>query len=90
MSKQESVKVVAVARVGLLGLLLSSSIVLADGDNERHAKLPIPSTGAVPKAQCGPGDRTEGGLQGQTTPAERASGDSQNGYNCNLELEPPQ
>jgi hypothetical protein len=86
MTKEESFKAVAVARVGLLSLLLGSSIVLADGDDDRRANLPVPSTGAVPKAQCGPGDRTEGGLQGQTTPAERASGDSQNGYNCNLEL----
>ena len=42
--------------------------------------------GPVPKAQCGPSDRTESGLQGQTTSAERASGDSERGYNCNLEL----
>jgi len=42
--------------------------------------------GPVPKAQCGPSDRTESGLQGQTTSFERASGDSEGGYNCNLEL----
>jgi hypothetical protein len=42
--------------------------------------------GPVPKAQCGPSDRIEGGLQGQTTSQERASGDSERGYNCNLEL----
>ena len=42
--------------------------------------------GPVPKAACGPSDRTESGLQGQTTSQERASGDSEGGYNCNLEL----
>ena len=40
----------------------------------------------MPKAECGPGDWTESGLQGQTTPWERYSGDSEGGYNCNLEL----
>ena len=44
------------------------------------------SMGPVPKAQCGPTDRTESGLQGQTTAKERASGNSERGYNCNLEL----
>jgi len=43
-------------------------------------------TEPVPKAHCGRGDHTESGLQGQTTPAERVSGDSEEGYNCNLEL----
>jgi hypothetical protein len=42
--------------------------------------------GTVPKAPCGPNDRVETGLQGQTTLAERLSGDSELGYNCNLEL----
>ncbi len=40
----------------------------------------------VPKAECGKGDRTETGLQGQTTIAERMSGASSKSYNCNLEL----
>src|SRR5262252_2527256 len=47
---------------------------------------PVPWTGPVPKATCGPGDRTESGLQGQTTPAERSNSGSDGGYNCNLEL----
>jgi hypothetical protein len=47
---------------------------------------PVPWTKPVPRAECSPGDRTESGLQGQTTPAERASGDSELGYSCNLEL----
>jgi hypothetical protein len=41
---------------------------------------------SVPKANCGPKDRTESGLQGETTQEERFSGDSELGYNCNLEL----
>src|ERR1700687_2516872 len=40
----------------------------------------------VPKAHCGPQDRTETGLQGQITNAERFSGASERAYNCNLEL----
>ena len=40
----------------------------------------------MPKAECGPSDRTESGLQGQTTSQERASGDSERGYRCNLDL----
>jgi hypothetical protein len=42
--------------------------------------------GPVTKAKCGADDRTEGGLQGETTRQERLSGDSEKGYNCNLEL----
>ena len=50
--------------------------------------LPLLAMGgeSVPKATCGPDDRTESGLQGQTTRAERESGDSEQAYNCNLEL----
>ncbi len=54
--------------------------------------LPLLAMGgeSVPKATCGPDDRTESGLQGQTTGAERLGdpglGDSELGYNCNLEL----
>jgi hypothetical protein len=70
MNKQELVRAFAIATVALLGLLLSTSIVLA----------------SVPKAKCGPTDWTESGLQGQVTPSERESGDSLGGYNCNLEL----
>src|SRR2546425_9273130 len=71
MSKTERVRVFATATFALLGLLLSTSTVLA---------------ASVPKATCGRWDWTESGLQGQTTPWERESGDSEGGYNCNLEL----
>ena len=40
----------------------------------------------VPRAVCGQRDRVETGLQGQTTLAERMTGSSEKGYNCNLEL----
>jgi hypothetical protein len=70
MNKQELVRAFAIASVALLSLLLGTSIASA----------------SVPKANCGPHDRTESGLQGETTQEERFSGDSELGYNCNLEL----
>jgi len=70
-----SVRAFAIVTGGLLGLLLSTSIALADS-----------FPGSVPKAICGPGDHTESGLQGETTVEERFSGDSERAYNCNLEL----
>jgi len=80
MNKQRLVRRFAISTVSLLGLLLSSSIVSADNGKQ------VGSMGPVPKAQCGPSDHTESGLQGQTTSQERFSGDSERGYNCNLEL----
>ena len=68
----------AVAAVAVLGLF-GNSLAGEKAD-------PVPWTKPVPRAECSPGDRTESGLQGQTTPAERATGDSELGYNCNLEL----
>jgi hypothetical protein len=89
MTKQELVRAFAIATVASLGLLLSTSILLADGTgvgDKRAKAVRIPLTGPVPKANCGRWDWTESGLQGQTTPDERLSGDSEGGYNCNLEL----
>src|ERR1700745_3455673 len=63
----------------LASLTLTSTGVTKDPE-------PVPGTRPVPRANCGPGDRTEGGLQGETTRQERLSGDSENGYNCNLDL----
>ena len=40
----------------------------------------------VPRAECGPGSSPENGLQGQVPIADRASGRSEKGYSCNLEL----
>src|SRR5438552_11537434 len=69
------VRAFAIVTGGLLVLLLSTSIAFADS-----------FPGSVPKANCGPGDHTESGFQGETTVQERFSGDSQRAYNCNLEL----
>jgi hypothetical protein len=79
MKKAQLVGAFAIAAVASLGLSLSSSTA---GEKSE----PVPWTKPVPRAECSPGDRTESGLQGQTTPAERFSGHSQGGYNCNLEL----
>ena len=79
MHKGPLVSRVAISTVLLLGLSFGNS-AFADAANE------IGSMGPAPKAQCGPSDRTESGLQGQTTSQERASGDSERGYSCNLEL----
>jgi hypothetical protein len=75
------------AAVSLLGLSVSQSALSAGapGGEGRRANE-VGSMGPVPKAQCGASDHTESGLQGQTTSWERSSGDSERGYNCNLEL----
>jgi hypothetical protein len=44
-----------------------------------------PWTQPVPKASCAATDLTETGLQGQVSAADRASGRSLMGFNCNLE-----
>jgi hypothetical protein len=68
--------------VALLRLLLTVPLLLALGGLLPPAAL----AESVPKAECGPNDRVETGLQGQTTVAERESGLSALGFNCNLEL----
>src|ERR1700693_3366539 len=83
MHKASLVSRFAISTVLLLGLLYSNSAFADAGGKPADD---IGSMGPVPKAQCGPSDRTESGLQGQTTSEERASGDSERGYNCNLEL----
>src|SRR3954471_23369710 len=83
MNRQRFVNVFAISAFALLSLLLSDS-TLADPGARRANEVGL--MGPAPKAQCGRGDRTESGLQGQTTSFERASGDSERGYNCNLEL----
>jgi len=67
------------ARVGALAIAIVVSLALFLGSSAAVA-------GSVPQAKCGPTDHTESGLQGQTTPLERSSGDSEHAYNCNLEL----
>src|SRR3954449_2624937 len=45
----------------------------------------VPGAHAKSPAQCGPNDKPETGLQGQIPLADRASGRSVAGYNCNLD-----
>jgi hypothetical protein len=80
--KRQCLKVAVLTAFAALPLLLGIS---GEGSAKRPS-APIPWTGPVPKAVCGPNDRVEGGLQGQTTMAERQSGLSELGFNCNLEL----
>src|SRR4051812_33696726 len=86
MNKHRFVSGFVISTVSLLGLLLSSSIFSADGNTGGKRANEVGSMGPAPKAQCGPVDRTESGLQGQTTKLERESGKSQLGFNCNLEV----
>jgi hypothetical protein len=74
----------AISTVLSLGLWFSNSAFAAGAGGNLASQ--VGSMGPAPKAQCGPSDRTESGLQGQTTSKERASGDSERGYKCNLEL----
>jgi hypothetical protein len=46
----------------------------------------FPASAAVPKVSCRKGDRVEGGLQGEVTAAEVASGANKAGFNCNTDL----
>jgi hypothetical protein len=86
-------KTSSIAAVALPTLLLGASITasyqtasLQTTAGQSASARPVPWTTPVPKATCGRMDRTETGLQGQTTPDERSSGRSERGYNCNLEL----
>ena len=87
--KKQHFATVAIAAVTLLVSLFTGSIVLSSqtGTGQKPVTAGSPqSSGSVPKATCGRSDHPESGLQGQTTPRERSSGDSERGYNCNLEL----
>jgi hypothetical protein len=70
----------------VIALALASSPLNSPASAQDDPSAPVPFLGSVPKAICGPGDHTESGLQGQTTPQERSSGYSERAYNCNLEL----
>jgi hypothetical protein len=87
MSRHLPAKGLAIATLSLLSLALGSAAPAAGlGGAAAKRTEPVGSMGPVPKAKCGPTDHTESGLQGQTTALERSSGDSEKGYNCNLEL----
>src|ERR1700739_2735392 len=69
-----------------LGLMLAPSVTGSARARDKDDRPPVPWTGPVPKAHCGPHDRTESGLQGSTSLAERFGGAADLGFNCNLEL----
>jgi hypothetical protein len=48
--------------------------------------LPALASASIPVAHCRSGDKTESGLQGQTTQAEISSRAVDNGFNCNTDL----
>jgi hypothetical protein len=77
MTTNRYVKVAAGAALVTLPLLIVMS---------GQTSAQTPWTKPVPKAECGLSDWVETGLQGHTTLAERETGDSELGYNCNLEL----
>jgi hypothetical protein len=64
--------------VGALALFARTSAAAAAG----HTAL----LGPVPPPVCQAGDRTQNGVDGQLTAAERASGASRRPYNCNLAI----
>jgi hypothetical protein len=80
MNRRDLARLFAVSAAAVPALLLSA----ANASAQAIAFDGFP--GSIPKAVCGPGDRSESGLQGETTQQERFSGDSELGYNCNLEL----
>jgi hypothetical protein len=87
MSQAYRARGIAISAVSALAFLFSNSVISAEhvaGGGKKADE--VGSMGPVPKARCGRADRTESGLQGQTTSWERGSGDSALGYNCNLEL----
>lgn len=55
---------------------LAAAVVCSAGAPAASAKSP---------AECGPNDRVETGLQGQIPVADRLTGRSEAGYNCNLD-----
>src|SRR5262249_20154220 len=79
--KQIATGILAVAAVVAVG-----SMVTLSGRQGRPSSDPGEWTKPVPKATCGPKDRVETALQGQTTLADRMTGGSERSYNCNLEL----
>jgi hypothetical protein len=58
----------------------------AAGPSMTDVAVAAPSTGPVPKAECGPGSHPETGLQGRVSLDDILSGRAAQGYRCNTEL----
>lgn len=76
-----------VMTVAVSALLLPlATVTAAAGPNRSGAVLENRDVArvAVAAAECGPGSRPESGLQGDVPAADRDSGRSTQGYNCNI------
>src|SRR5581483_7164305 len=76
---------IAVAAISVLAACGGPAGQGRDGATSGALTAPRARTATVPKASCGPLDRPETGLQGQTPLADRQSGATTQAYNCNLE-----
>jgi len=82
-------RLVGYAKYGLLTLCcaLLPALTFGAGVAVKSPMLGrVPWERPVPKANCGPSDSPETGLQGQTSLEERANGLAEHGFNCNLDL----
>ena len=70
----------------LLLMMAAITAVVACGGSDDPAAPKDTFVEYLPKAECGPGDLIETGLQGQVPMADRLSGRSKQGYNCNLTM----
>lgn len=61
-------------------------VIAACGGGSDDSNPTVAYNGYLAKADCGPGDLVETGLQGQVPQSDRLSGRADRGYNCNLSL----
>jgi hypothetical protein len=69
-----------------LGLSLAAAALALSATPRAASAQTRPFLGPVSTPDCQPGDRTEKGVDGQLTAAERASGAATRPYNCNLAI----
>jgi hypothetical protein len=74
----------ALAALGMTLLLAGCGVAGDSGSVFKDGDRYFP--GPVARAACGPGSIPETGLQGQVPRAERDSGRSREGYQCNMEM----
>src|SRR2546429_9242888 len=100
MASHRALDFLKLAWLAFLVALLPVMAMGADGVGTKPMRVQVPPKDAaycpwgsgpcmgtpVPAANCGATDWTETGLQGATTTAERMSGLSELGFQCNLEL----